>query len=169
MEEVPCLHAEYHRESHHVPCPLCAGASDHVLRQYFVDRCRANLHFLMVMEPEAAPLQRKVVAFPKLFSRLTINVVDEWDREARLHVSPRADWVLAGPPRWGPGRGALRLADAWQRGRLAGACCIPTRQGCTTRHPVGSTCMHRLRLQPGRYACMGTAGRPGALRQPRAW
>ncbi len=87
----------------------CAGASDHVLRQYFVDRCRANLHFLMVMEPEAAPLQRKVVAFPKLFSRLTINVVDEWDREARLHVSRHAVWGQAGPHAWGQGEGPCGL------------------------------------------------------------
>ncbi len=49
-------------------CPP-TGASDNVLRQYFVERCRQNLHVVMVMEQEGVALQRKVVAFPKMFHR----------------------------------------------------------------------------------------------------
>ena len=77
--------------SPHLPAPLhvSTGASDNVLRQYFVERCRANLHFVLVVEGEPAALQRKVVAFPKVFQRVTVNAVDEWDEEARMHVSAR--------------------------------------------------------------------------------
>ena len=46
-----------------------AGASDNVLRQYFVERCRQNLHVVLVMEQEGVALQRKVVTFPKMFHR----------------------------------------------------------------------------------------------------
>jgi hypothetical protein len=74
------------------PTPLAplitAGVADNLLRQYFVARCRANLHVLLVAEGDPpGGLARKVLAFPKLFQRLTINTVEEWDAEARAHVS----------------------------------------------------------------------------------
>ncbi|MEW5313637.1 MAG: hypothetical protein WDW38_005189 [Sanguina aurantia] len=64
-----------------------SGASDTVLRRLFVDRCRANLHIIMVLEYDEAALQRAIVSFPKMFHLTAINMVHEWDHSARLQVA----------------------------------------------------------------------------------
>lgn len=61
--------------------------SDAVLHQFFVDRCRANLHVLLVLEQHEANLQRLIVSFPKMFHLAAMDVVDEWDVAARTLVA----------------------------------------------------------------------------------
>lgn len=65
------------------------GASDNVLQEFFVDRCRANLHVLLLLESNDAALQRLIIAFPKLFHLATLNMVDDWDDDACTQVSTR--------------------------------------------------------------------------------
>lgn len=47
--------------------PLPPPRSDTILQQFFVSRCRANLHVLLVLEAQDASLQRLVVALPKMW------------------------------------------------------------------------------------------------------
>ncbi len=106
-----------------------------VLQKFFVDRCRANLHVLLVLEHHEANLQastsssarvraglrasllilahaqhptipsstlrrspapglfmkaqRLIVTFPKMFHLATIDVVDDWDADAKYQVACR--------------------------------------------------------------------------------
>ena len=71
------------------------GATEALLRSFFVSRCLANLHVVMLLElgdPQA--LGAKVAACPKLVSCASMDVVDDWDAPARTLVARR--W-LEGP------------------------------------------------------------------------
>ena len=64
-----------------------------MLHQFFVDRCRANLHVVIVLEYLDTLLQQRIIRFPKVFHLASMNFLDEWDEDARAMV------------RWGCGLG----------------------------------------------------------------
>lgn len=69
-----------------------AGASEHTLHQFFVNRVRTNLHVMLVLDYRESELQSMIVKFPKVFHLSSIDVVDDWDAEARIQVGCRCCW-----------------------------------------------------------------------------
>ncbi|EFJ51362.1 dynein heavy chain [Volvox carteri f. nagariensis] len=56
------------------------GTSDNVLRQFFMERCRSNLHFVLVLEGEPAGLQRKVAERFLVSPEALAVDIDSWHR-----------------------------------------------------------------------------------------
>lgn len=87
----PAAHACLIRTRHCPPispcCPLLPRPrSEALLQEYFVGRCHANLHVVLLLEAQDAAMQRLILAFPKLFHLATLNVVDAWDGDACVQV-----------------------------------------------------------------------------------
>ncbi|CUG93652.1 unnamed protein product [Bodo saltans] len=59
------------------------------LYQFFVSRCRENLHVMMCMSPVGAQFRDRLRMFPSLVNCMTIDWFTSWPRDALLSVSQR--------------------------------------------------------------------------------
>lgn len=63
------------------------GSAEHVLYQYFIDRCRSNIHILLVLESQEQSMQSKITKFPKMFHLASVNHMDDWSADAKTEVA----------------------------------------------------------------------------------
>ena len=69
---------------------------DSSMRQWFVERCALNLHFVFAFSPLGAALRQHIRVCPALVARTTIDWYDEWPEDALQAVAQSELQGLAG-------------------------------------------------------------------------